>query len=87
MMPERQYYAPGGKAVRRFRRYLSDNIWGVWEHIWNKNILNVLQTVILKCMRHMTGAQTIIWRIGKCLDVWEVGQQQILVENTDHTCE
>ena len=54
---------------------------------WNSNNFIIFQTVILQWERHVTGEQMIQWRITKLLDAWELDHHQMLVKETDHTCE
>ena len=42
----------------------------------------VFQTVILKSERHVTADQEIRQKIGKILETWEAGQNQMLVKET-----
>ena len=82
-----RYDVPEGKVGRCFVWELSTNVQGVRAMRWNAKRLIIIQRVILQHTRHMSGAQAIQRRIGKHLDVWEVGQHQILVEETDHRFE
>ena len=46
----------------------------------------VFRTVILQHVCHVTGAQAIWRRIGKRLEDWEAGQNQMMVKETACMC-
>ena len=86
MMPARRYDTPGRKVGRPFVQVLREKLRRACTRRWNMDKFTVFQTATLLHVPHVTASHAIRWRIGKCLDTWEDGQNQMLVKETDHTC-
>ena len=87
VIPVRRHDAPGGEVGSRFMRALSNDIGGVWPCRCNAECLIVFHIVIMQRARHVTTAQVLLLMIWKRLYTWDSEQHQILVEETDRTCE
>ena len=66
----------GGILVKSMRNELRL----VREYRWNADRFIIFQKIIMQCARHLSGAQVIRRRTRKGLDVWEAGQNQMLVK-------
>ena len=85
-MTARKYGTPGGKVRRIFVRDIRDELQGVHTCRWNADNFIVFKPVILRHAHNVTIDPEIRQRIGKRLDAWEKGQNQILVKDTAYTC-
>ena len=85
-MPARRYDALSGRVGCCFVHALATEITGFWQHHWNTERFIVLQTVILQRARNMTRSGAIQRRIDCRLDAREVGEFEILAEDTARNC-
>ena len=71
---------------RCFVRALNDDLHGLRDRQLKLEQFIIFQTVILKCVQHVTASHTIRRRVEKRINAWEVGQHGMIVYEMLHTC-